>query len=68
MLCPRFTEFGEPQPWSPEEVRVYVAQIRKEMVSGGFHGYFRMCRIWAQEPFDAETAAEKPEAVVENVA
>lgn len=62
------TKFGDPQPWSPEEVPVYVAKVRKEMVSGGFHSYFRLRRNWAQKPFDAEPAAEKREAVVENVA
>lgn len=58
------TKFGDPQPWSPDEVLVYVAKVRKEMVSGGFHSYFRMRRIWAQKPFDTEPAAEKPEVVV----
>lgn len=47
-----FTKFGDPQPWSSAEVLMYVAKVRKEMVSGGFHSYFRMRRIWAQKPFD----------------
>ena len=44
-----------------------VAKARKEMISGGFHSYFRMRRIWAQKPFDTKPAAEKAEFVVENV-
>ena len=58
------TKLIGPQPWSPGEVLMYVANVRKEMVSRGFHSYFRMRRIWAQKPFDTKPAAENPEAVV----
>ena len=62
----KLTKFGDPQPWSPEEVLVYVAKARNEMVSGGFHSYFRMLRIWAQNPSDTGPAVVKSEVVVEN--
>ncbi|OKP12453.1 hypothetical protein PENSUB_1913, partial [Penicillium subrubescens] len=36
------TRFGEPQPWSKEEVYVYVAQLRKELQSPYHHVWHRV--------------------------
>ena len=33
-------------------MQVYVAKVRKEIESGGFHIYTRYRRAWAQKPFD----------------
>lgn len=57
------THFGEPTPWSPEEVQVYVAKYRNELRDSSIHGYNRMRRVWAQKPYDTEK-----EAAAENVA
>lgn len=35
------TKFGDPVPWSKEEVQVYVAQMRKQLSTPGFHCYHR---------------------------
>lgn len=61
------TKFGEPEPWSPEEVQVYLAKVRKEVESGGFHSYLFKRRVWAQKPYDTEAKVEK-EVEVENLA
>lgn len=34
-----FTKFGDPVPWSMEEVQVYVAKLRKELSNPRFHIY-----------------------------
>lgn len=31
------TKYGEPSPWSKEEVQVYVAKLRRELVNPRFH-------------------------------
>jgi hypothetical protein len=34
------TKHGKPQPWTADEVRVYVAKVRKELSEGsGLHIY-----------------------------
>lgn len=35
------TKFGAPAPWSPEEVRVFVAKMRKEFKNPSYHTYQR---------------------------
>ena len=45
------TTFGEPQPWTAEEVQVYLAKIRNEANNGGFHFYQQMRRVWVSLQF-----------------
>lgn len=33
------TKFGEPTPWSPDEVQVYVARVRNEISQPNLHCY-----------------------------
>lgn len=33
------THFGLPKPWTPEEVQVFLAKVRKEMGTPGLHAY-----------------------------
>lgn len=35
------TKYGEPQPWSKEEVMVYVAKVRSELANPRHHVYHR---------------------------
>lgn len=49
-----FTKFGEPEPWSPAEVQVYLAKLRKEIETPGLHAYYLKRRVWGQKPLDAE--------------
>ncbi|KAJ5266538.1 hypothetical protein N7478_009346 [Penicillium angulare] len=44
------TRFGEPKPWSREEVIAYVAKIRGELKSTDVHSYQRARRVWARKP------------------
>lgn len=44
------TKFGEPQPWSADEVRVYVAKVRQELQNPGLHIWHYSRRVWAQKP------------------
>ncbi|KFY84758.1 hypothetical protein V500_09021 [Pseudogymnoascus sp. VKM F-4518 (FW-2643)] len=50
------TKHGRPQPWSADEVRVYVAKVRKELTEGsgsGLHIYHFTRRVWARKPLTA---------------
>lgn len=46
------THFGEPEPWTAEEVQVYLAKVRNE-INSGYHVYVPMRRVWAQKPLNA---------------
>lgn len=35
------TKYGSPVPWSKEEVLVYVAKLRKELINPKYHIYHR---------------------------
>ncbi|KAJ5557369.1 hypothetical protein N7513_002958 [Penicillium frequentans] len=48
------TKFGPPQPWTKEEVVVYVAKMRAELRNPYYHGYQRARRVWARKPFEGE--------------
>lgn len=61
------TRFGEPEPWTPEEVHVYLAKVRKEIENPDIHAYVFRRRVWAQKPFDNEPEDEQ-KVEVENVA
>ena len=59
------TRFGQPEPWSEEEVKDYVEKAKKEL-DQNWHIYQYSKRVWCQKPLDAEPkVAQKP--VVENV-
>lgn len=55
------TKYGDPVPWSRDEVLVYVAQMRKELKNPRIHAYQRAKRIWARKPFPNEQSS-KPDA------
>lgn len=59
------TKFGEPEPWSPEEVHVFLAKMRKEMEDPKLHGYFYKRRVWGQKPWDSAT--KKPTAQTQTI-
>lgn len=52
------TKYGDPVPWTREEVVVYLAQMRKELKNPHFHAYQRAKRIWARKPFPHELPSE----------
>jgi hypothetical protein len=35
------TKFGEPKPWSKDEVLVYTAQLRKGLANPRYHFYHK---------------------------
>ncbi|OBT98479.1 hypothetical protein VE01_03534 [Pseudogymnoascus verrucosus] len=50
------TKHGRPTPWSADEVRVYVAKVRRELTEGaavGLHIYHFTRRVWARKPLNA---------------
>ena len=40
------TKFGDPEPWSPEEVHVWVAKTREEFANPKLHSYVYRRRVW----------------------
>lgn len=40
------TKFGEPEPWTPEQVQVYLAKVRQELNNSGYHSYIKFRRVW----------------------
>ncbi|KDN63519.1 putative methyltransferase domain-containing protein [Colletotrichum sublineola] len=36
--------------WTREEIQVYAAQLRREIRSGKFHGYYRQRAYWGRKP------------------
>ena len=48
------TKFGEPGPWSAEEVQVFLAKVREEMAAPGLRSYVYKRRVWAQKPLDTK--------------
>lgn len=40
--------------WSREEIHIYAAQLRREIRSGKYHGYYRQRALWAQKPVPSE--------------
>ena len=45
-------KFGQPQPWSQEEITVWCAMLKRE-IDEGYHIYHNNKRVWAQKPFDS---------------
>ncbi|KAJ5770169.1 uncharacterized protein N7511_002220 [Penicillium nucicola] len=52
------TKFGAPNPWSKDEVTVYVAKLRAEIKNPRYHIYQRARRVWSRKPFPEELARE----------
>ncbi|CAI7670279.1 unnamed protein product [Penicillium manginii] len=50
------TKFGLPEPWSIEEVQVFVAKARAEIHNPKYHIYHFSRRIWARRPTEEEAA------------
>ncbi|KAJ6004699.1 hypothetical protein N7540_013068 [Penicillium herquei] len=44
------TKFGDPEPWTENEVHVYNSQMRKEFLNPCHHVYQRSKRVWARKP------------------
>ncbi|KAJ5637128.1 hypothetical protein N7490_007007 [Penicillium lividum] len=55
------TRYGHPAPWSMEEVLVYLAELRKEIINPRNHCYHRARRIWARKPYHSTEPYIKPE-------
>ncbi|KAJ5708671.1 hypothetical protein N7488_008472 [Penicillium malachiteum] len=50
------TKFGEPSPWSRDQVLTYVGKIRSELKNPMVHCYQRAKRVWAQKPFTEDNS------------
>ncbi|KAJ5100602.1 hypothetical protein N7456_006654 [Penicillium angulare] len=61
------TKFGDPVPWTKDEVHVYVAGLRKDLTNPKFHLYHGARRVWARKPYPAEEAARKAQAEQDEV-
>ncbi|KAJ6183622.1 hypothetical protein N7519_004923 [Penicillium mononematosum] len=48
------TKFGEPEPWTKEEVQVYLARVRAELKDPHVHRYGYGRRVWARKPTEEE--------------
>lgn len=44
------TKFGEPTPWSTEEVQAFLEGMREEMMDRKRHTYIYTRRVFAQKP------------------
>ncbi|KGO40325.1 hypothetical protein PEX1_062550 [Penicillium expansum] len=53
------THFGEPEPWTKEEVQVYLAKVRKELSNPHIHAYEPGTRVWARKPTKEELEVKK---------
>ncbi|KAJ5686814.1 hypothetical protein N7536_009433 [Penicillium majusculum] len=52
------THFGAPNPWTKDEVIVYLAKVRSELKNPRYHIYQRARRVWARKPFPGELTPE----------
>lgn len=43
-------KFGEPKPWTPEEVQMYLTRVRNEL-DKGYHIYQKARRVWVGPSF-----------------
>ncbi|KAJ5605798.1 hypothetical protein N7510_008579 [Penicillium lagena] len=55
------TKFGDPVPWTREEVLVYLAAMRQALTNPRFHAYQYAKRIWARKPFPEEVDTHQGE-------
>lgn len=61
------TRFGEPRPWAPKEVLVFVATVKQEVNNPDIHAYYLRKRVWAQKPYDTKPKNES-KVEVDNLA
>ncbi|KAJ5296612.1 uncharacterized protein N7443_007505 [Penicillium atrosanguineum] len=59
------THFGEPEPWTKEEVQVYLSKVRKELRDPHIHAYEPGNRVWARKPTKEELKAREASFKVE---
>lgn len=52
------TKYGDPIPWSQQEVLVYVAEMRKALKNPRYHAWQRGKRIWARKPLADEVVVK----------
>lgn len=45
-----YTKFGEPKPWTAEEVQAHLAKLNQELDNPKHHIYQYHRRVWAQKP------------------
>ncbi|KAJ6105283.1 hypothetical protein N7523_010093 [Penicillium sp. IBT 18751x] len=53
------THFGEPVPWTKDEVQVYLAKVRLELKNPHTHGWNYGRRVWARKPTEDELMANR---------
>ncbi|KAJ5220978.1 uncharacterized protein N7469_009865 [Penicillium citrinum] len=53
------THHGEPEPWTKEEVQVYLAKVRAELKNPHIHAYEPANRVWARKPTLEEQRARE---------
>ncbi|KAJ5556760.1 hypothetical protein N7494_000675 [Penicillium frequentans] len=53
------THFGEPEPWTKEEVQVYLAKVRAELKNPHIHAYNWINRVWARKPTEERLQARE---------
>jgi len=44
------TRWGAPEPWTADEARVYVANVRDELKKPGLHIWHYTRRVWGRKP------------------
>ncbi|KAJ5345780.1 hypothetical protein N7452_003784 [Penicillium brevicompactum] len=59
------THFGEPEPWTKEEVQVYLAKVRAELKNPHIHAYEPANRVWARKPTLEEERARQTKIKIE---
>lgn len=47
------TKYGEPEPWTQQQVSDYLAKLSHDL-DAGYHVYYKARRVWAQKPYDSE--------------
>ncbi|KAF3384708.1 Secondary metabolism regulator LAE1 [Penicillium rolfsii] len=57
------TKYGDPKPWTPEEVQIYLAKVRAELKDPHVHRWGYIRRVWARKPTMDEMLAKGPAAV-----
>ena len=50
------TRYGEPEPWSSEEVQAHLVKVMEEFATPGLHMYCFKRTVWAQKPLDKAKA------------
>lgn len=53
------TKYGDPVPWTRDEVLVYVAQMRKALTNPAIHAYQCEKRVWARKPSPGEVVVKR---------